>query len=157
MSTAAPVRAYLGLGGNIGERAACIAEAIEHLDATPGVAVTARSQLIETAPWGDTDQAAFLNAAVAIDTTLAPRDLLEAILAIELAMGRVRSRKWGPRIIDIDILLYGEETIDEDGLTVPHPHLTERDFVLRPLAEIAPDLEVGGRRVADLAAAVGAA
>ena len=153
MTAPTPVRAYLGLGGNIGDRQARIAEAIERLDATPGITVVARSRLLETEPWGNTDQAAFVNAAVGIDTTLAPRVLLETILAIETAMGRVRMQKWGPRIIDIDILLYGDETIAKDGLIVPHPFLTQRDFVLRPLAEIAPELEVGGRSIADLAAA----
>ena len=92
--------------------------------------------------------------AVALDTTLSARALLDACLGIETAMGRVRTEKWGPRIIDLDILAYGDEVIDEDGLQVPHPYVADRAFVLTPLAEIAPDLVISGRSVADMLASL---
>jgi 2-amino-4-hydroxy-6-hydroxymethyldihydropteridine diphosphokinase len=95
--------------------------------------------------WGITDQQDFLNAAVWVATSLAPTDLLAAILAIEVSLGRVRGKKWGPRVIDIDILVYGDEPIDVPGLTIPHPHLTERVFALEPLVEVMPDVVIGKR------------
>lgn len=149
-----PVRAYIGLGGNIGERTANLAEAIRRLGETPGITIVAQSTFLGTAPWGKTDQDWFLNAAVALDTTLSARALLDACLGIETAMGRVRTEKWGPRIIDLDILAYGDEVIDEDGLQVPHPYVADRAFVLTPLAEIAPDLVISGRSVADMLASL---
>ncbi|MFN0263895.1 2-amino-4-hydroxy-6-hydroxymethyldihydropteridine diphosphokinase [Tepidamorphus sp. 3E244] len=146
----APVRAHIGLGGNMGERQANLETAIAKLDATDGIAVVKTSTFIGTEPWGKTDQDWFLNAAIALDTTLSARQLLETCLAIETSMGRVRTEKWGPRIIDLDILTYGDAVIDEDGLQVPHPYIPERPFVLEPLAEIAPDLKVDGRKISDL-------
>ena len=125
----------------------------EMLAETPGIALAARSTFIGTEPWGKTDQEWFLNAAVAIDTSLSARQLLEVCLGIETAMGRVREEKWGPRIIDLDVLTYGNETIDEDGLQVPHPYIAEREFVLEPLAEIAPDLIIDGKTVKEHLAA----
>ena len=141
------------LGGNIGDRKANLEAAISRLAATPGVTLAAQSSFIGTEPWGKTDQEWFLNAAVAIDTSLSARQLLEVCLGIETAMGRVREEKWGPRIIDLDVLTYGNETIYEDGLQVPHPYIAEREFVLEPLAEIAPDLIIDGKTVKEHLAA----
>lgn len=145
-----PVRAHVGLGGNIGDRNASLNTAIARLAQTPGITIAAVSQFIGTEPWGKTDQDWFLNAAVAVDTTLSPRALLETCLSVERSMGRVREEKWGPRVIDLDVLTYADWLIDEDGIQVPHPYIAERDFVLRPLAEIAPDLHIGGKPIGAL-------
>ncbi len=140
--------AYVGVGSNLGDREATIRAAISAL---PGV--VAVSQLRETDPVGIIEQPAFLNGAVALETELSPRQLLAALLAIERELGRERRERWGPRTIDLDLLLYGGETVDEPGLTVPHPRLHERRFALEPLAELAPSLVVPGRgRVGDLLA-----
>ncbi|SFG68789.1 2-amino-4-hydroxy-6-hydroxymethyldihydropteridine diphosphokinase [Methylobacterium gossipiicola] len=140
--------AYLGLGSNIGDKAATLAEAVARLAVTPGIRITARSADYRTPPWGDTDQDWFLNAALGIETALSPHDLLEAGLAIETAMGRVRERRWGPRVIDIDVLSYEGATITDERLVLPHRFVRERAFVLVPLAEIAPDLVIGPETVA---------
>jgi pantoate--beta-alanine ligase len=132
--------AYLGLGSNLRRREANIADALRRLGAVPGIKVTKRSSVIDTAPVGGPEQPHFLNAACEVETTLSARGLLRAALDIERDMGRKRGVRWGPRIIDIDILLYGESIIEEADLAVPHPRLTEREFVLRPLTEIAPDV-----------------
>jgi 2-amino-4-hydroxy-6-hydroxymethyldihydropteridine diphosphokinase len=118
--------------------------------------VAARSGFRETDPVGVVDQPRFLNGAAALDTELSPRELLEALLAIERRLGRVRDgTRWGPRTIDLDLLLYGDEVVDEPGLCVPHPHLHERRFALEPLAELNPELVVpGAGRVSDLLAAL---
>lgn len=147
--------AAIGLGSNLGDRAAIIAAALAGLDGA-GVRVTARSALYETAPWGDTDQGPFLNACALVETALAPRALLARCLAIERDLGRARdkARRWGPRAIDLDILYHGAARIAQDGLVIPHPRLFERAFVLVPLAEIAGDRVVAGRRIADAARAI---
>jgi 2-amino-4-hydroxy-6-hydroxymethyldihydropteridine diphosphokinase len=132
--------AYVGVGSNLGDREATIRAAV---DALPGV--VAVSSLRETDPVGVTDQPAFLNGAVALETELSPRELLERLLAIERELGRERRERWGPRTIDLDLLLYGAETVDEPGLRVPHPRLHERRFALEPLAELDPELAVPGR------------
>jgi 2-amino-4-hydroxy-6-hydroxymethyldihydropteridine diphosphokinase len=142
-------RAYLGLGSNVGDKAAMLAEAVRRLDATPGIRVVARSRDYRTPPWGDTDQDWFLNAAIAVDTELTPHALLEAGLAIETALGRVRERRWGPRLIDIDVLYYAGAEVSDERLVLPHRFLRERAFVLAPLEEIAPDLVIGGERVSE--------
>jgi 2-amino-4-hydroxy-6-hydroxymethyldihydropteridine diphosphokinase len=132
--------AYIGLGANLGDREAAIRAAAESIGARR------LSTIRETEPWGVTDQPRFLNAVAEVDSELPPRALLERLLETERELGRVRDgRRWGPRRIDLDLLLYGSETIDESGLTVPHPRLHERLFVLEPLAELAPDLIVPGR------------
>jgi 2-amino-4-hydroxy-6-hydroxymethyldihydropteridine diphosphokinase len=110
-----------------------------------GVDVTAVSEIRETEPVGPVEQGAFLNGAVRIETDLGPRELLERLLAVEQRLGRVREERWGPRTIDLDLLLYGDEAVDEPGLTVPHPRLHERRFALEPLADLAPSLEIPGR------------
>ncbi len=147
-------QAWLGLGSNLGDRSAAIGAALACLAATPGIAVVRVSRLYRTPPWGDTDQDAFLNAAVAIETTLSPHGLLERCLAIEARLGRVRERRWGPRSIDIDILHCAGVRIADATLTLPHPVWRERAFVLVPLAEIAPDLVIEGTRVTDALRAV---
>lgn len=143
-------RAYVGLGANVGPREVTILRAVDLLAAADGVSVVAVSQLRETEPVGVVDQPAFLNAAVAVDTSLDARALLDLLLGVERELGRVRTERWGPRTIDLDLLVFGDETIDEPGLRVPHPRLGERRFALEPLAELAPDLVVPGLgRVAD--------
>ena len=129
---------HFGMGANLGSRAKNLREALRRVAAFRLTRVWAVSSFHETAPVGVTDQPRFLNAAVAISTALAPRALLAKLLRIEAEMGRVRTAKWGPRLIDLDILLYGEEVIDGGGLTVPHPEMHLRRFVLDPLSEIAP-------------------
>ena len=132
------VRAYVGLGSNLGDRAETLRVALERLAATQGVEVVAVSSLRETDPVGPvTDQPRFLNGVAAVETTLGPRRLLEVLLAIEAELGRTRAGPpGGPRTLDLDLLLYGEERIDEPGLQVPHPRLHERPFVLEPLEEL---------------------
>ncbi len=137
-------RAYVGLGANLGPREATLRRAVELLEEAEGVEVAATSQLRETDPVGVVDQPPFLNGAVAVETTLPPRRLLEFLLDIERSLGRVRGERWGPRIIDLDLLVYGDEVVDEPGLRVPHPLLRERRFVLEPLAELDPTLDVPG-------------
>jgi 2-amino-4-hydroxy-6-hydroxymethyldihydropteridine diphosphokinase len=138
--------AVLGLGGNIGDSRKLIAAAIDRLAANPEIEVAAVSALYLTPPWGKIDQPAFLNAAVRVDTTLAPRRLLEAVLGVERELGRERIERWGPRRIDIDILLFGDVAIDEPGLHIPHPRLTERAFALVPLIDVMPDAVIEGRK-----------
>jgi 2-amino-4-hydroxy-6-hydroxymethyldihydropteridine diphosphokinase len=132
-------RAAIGLGANVGDRAASLRAAIDRIAGLGSV--VAVSSMFETAPWGITDQPAFLNAALVLDTELSPRALLDALLAIERDLGRDRARevRWGPRRIDLDILLY-DDRVEEGDPALPHPRLHERAFVLVPLAEIAPDL-----------------
>jgi 2-amino-4-hydroxy-6-hydroxymethyldihydropteridine diphosphokinase len=149
------VRAYVGLGSNLGDREATIRRAVELLGARPGIEVLAVSTLRETDPVGYEDQPRFLNGAAALEVDLPARGLLDELLAAERELGRDRSReqRWGPRTIDLDLLLYGHETVDEPGLTVPHPRLAERQFVLEPLCELDPDLTLpDGRAVRELAA-----
>ena len=137
-------RAYLGLGGNLGDPAVRMAAALQAIDAAAGVSVAEASPIYRTPPWGVTDQPEFLNAVAAVDVTVAARQLLDLCLATELELKRVREIRWGPRVIDIDLLLFGDEVIDEQGLQVPHPRMTNRAFVLAPLADIAPDLVLTG-------------
>ena len=145
--------AVLGLGGNIGDSRKLIAAAIERLAANSGITVEAVSALYLTPPWGKIDQPAFLNAAVRIETSLSPRQLLDAILDIERQLGRERLERWGPRRIDIDILLFGSVEMDEPGLHIPHARLTERAFALVPLQDVMPDAVINGRGIAEWVAA----
>jgi len=140
-------RAFVGLGSNLGDPEELIASALELLAAEEGIEVLAVSSLRETDPVGVEDQPRFLNGAAELATELAPRELLERLLAIERRLGRIRGEgpRFGPRTIDLDLLLYGEETVQEPGLTLPHPRLHERRFGLEPLAELDPALEVPGR------------
>jgi 2-amino-4-hydroxy-6-hydroxymethyldihydropteridine diphosphokinase len=138
--------AFVGIGSNLGERERQIAAALERLAAADGIELLAVSALRETEPVGYREQPRFLNGAAQIETALPARELLERLLAIEAELGRVRGEgpRFGPRTIDLDLLLYGAETIDEPGLTVPHPRLAERRFALEPLAELDPTLEIPG-------------
>ena len=137
--------AYIGIGSNLGERELTIRDALELLAADPELEVEAVSSILETDPVGVVDQPRFLNAAIRLATDLAPRSLLERLLAVETQLGRVRTgERYGPRTIDLDLLLYGDEIVDEPGLRVPHPRLAERRFVLEPLAELDPGLVVPG-------------
>lgn len=132
--------AYLLLGGNLGNREANLKKAIELLNDKIGEVIAA-SSLYETAAWGKTDQPAFLNQAVAVQTSLSALEVLDLALIIELELGRVRKDKWGERLIDIDLVLFGDQIIDiPDKLQVPHPHMQHRKFVMEPLAEIAPEV-----------------
>ena len=145
---------YLSLGGNLGDPAKSMAAALRMLDGDDRTRVSAVSSLYRTPPWGKLDQPDFLNAAAAIETELVPRALLDLCLDVERRLKRVREERWGPRLIDIDILVFGDRVIHETGLEVPHPRMLERAFVLAPLAEIAPGLAVGGRSVAERLEAV---
>lgn len=145
---------FLGLGSNIGDREGNIRAAVAKLAAYPGIRVERVSSLYATAPVGYTDQPEFLNAVAAVTTTLEPPALLAACLALERELGRERLIRWGPRTIDIDVLLYDDAVVASDELTLPHPRLLERCFVLVPLAEIAPAEHLpGGRTAAEEAAA----
>lgn len=141
--------AVLGFGGNLGDPRELFAAALRRLAANSDIRIEAVSSLYETPPWGKTDQPAFLNAAARVETALTPRGLLATILGVERALGRSRGERWGPRSIDIDILLYGKEAVDEPGLRIPHRHLHERAFALAPLLEIAPDAALAGRPAAE--------
>jgi 2-amino-4-hydroxy-6-hydroxymethyldihydropteridine diphosphokinase len=148
-------RAYVGLGSNLGDREATIRQALRLLGFEPGIRVVAVSSLRETDPVGHLDQPRFLNGACAVETEHSARQLLDRLLAVERTLGRDRSReeRWGPRAIDLDLLLYGDEVVDEPGLAVPHPRLSERRFALEPLQELDPGLALpDGRRVRDLLA-----
>lgn len=133
-------RAYIGIGSNVGDRAAFCRQAVDALAAAPGLNVTGVSSLYETAPVGGPPQRSFVNVVVRIDTALEPRDLLDTCKQIEHRLGREPSDiRWGPRVADLDILLYGNEKVSEPDLEIPHPRLKERRFVLVPLLEIDPD------------------
>jgi 2-amino-4-hydroxy-6-hydroxymethyldihydropteridine diphosphokinase len=139
------IRAYVALGANLGDREAMLRSALERLAAERGLRIAAVSAFRETDPVGILDQPRFLNAAAALDTELAPRALLGRLLAIERRLGRTRDGpRFGPRTIDLDLLLYGDEEIDEPGLKVPHPRLHERLFALEPLIELDPELAAPG-------------
>jgi len=143
------IEAALGFGGNLGDPVAAFAGALRALDAHPEIAVLKLSSVWRTAPWGKLDQPEFLNMAAVVETGLPARALLALVLDLERQAGRERGERWGPRTLDIDILSYGGETIDEPGLQLPHPRIAERAFVLAPLAEVWPEMMVGGRAVAD--------
>lgn len=144
-ATTAPVRAAVGLGSNLGDPAAQVARALEALSALPHSRLLARSSLYRNPPMGPQDQPDYVNAAALLETRLSPAAMLDALQAIERAHGRERGLRWGPRTLDLDLLLWGEATICDARLQVPHPGLHERDFVLYPLAEIDPTLVVPGR------------
>lgn len=129
---------FLGLGGNLGDRREAMRSALTEIRAV--IDDVRVSSLYESTPWGVTDQPVFLNAVVRGRTSLEPLELLDAMQAIENELGRVREQRWGPRLIDIDILLYGSDVVDEPRLQVPHPYMTQRGFVLRPLADLAAGL-----------------
>lgn len=143
------VIAFVGLGGNLGDAAITLRDAMQALDALPDTRLLRVSQLYRTRAWGNEAQPDFINAAAMLETELSARALLDGLLGIEQEFGRTRARdgsdRWGPRILDLDLLLHGDAQIDEPGLHVPHPHLHERAFALLPLVEIAPDVVIPGR------------
>ncbi len=148
------VRAFLGLGSNLGDRAANLHRAVELLEAAEGVTVVRSSSVYETDPVGGPPQPDYLNAVVEVETTLEPRPLLSVCQEVEREIGRVRAERWGPRVIDVDVLIFDDATIDEPDLIVPHSRMHERAFVLVPLAELAPDLKLAdGRTVSEASAA----
>jgi 2-amino-4-hydroxy-6-hydroxymethyldihydropteridine diphosphokinase len=134
------VECYVGLGSNVGDRVAMIQQALALIAAHPDIALGGVSQLYLTRPWGNPDQPDFVNGVCRLETSLAPHDLLAALKAMEAELGRRGREKWGPREIDLDILLYGDEIIQDRDLKVPHRMMCERTFVLVPLSDIAPDL-----------------
>ena len=139
-------RAYVGLGANLGDRERTLRAAVDALAVVDGVEVVSVSLLRDTEPVGVGQQPLYLNGAAELETTLTARELLDRLLAVEERFGRVRiPGEHGPRTLDVDLLLYGDQMIEEPGLTVPHPRLHERRFVLEPLAELAPGLVVPGR------------
>lgn len=146
--TVPTVVAIVGLGANAGEPVAAVRAALVALDLLPGTRLLRASRLYRTPAWGLRDQPDFINAAASVETTLGPRALLERLLAIERAFGRVRaadgSDRWGPRTLDLDLLLHGDAVVDEPGLRVPHPHLHERGFALLPVMDVAPDAAIPG-------------
>jgi 2-amino-4-hydroxy-6-hydroxymethyldihydropteridine diphosphokinase len=152
----APATAFIGLGGNLGDAATILRQAMEALKRLPQTRLVRGSRLYRTPAWGMEQQPDFINAAAMVDTSLCPRALLDALLGIERDFGRRRdgAPRWGPRLLDLDLLLYADARIDEPGLTLPHPHLHERAFVLVPLIEIAPDIEIPGHGPARNAARV---
>lgn len=150
--------ALLGLGGNVGDVRVTLDRAVTAFCDGAAVRLVARSADYETPPWGVTDQPPFVNLCLRVATELAPRDLLKRALAVEASLGRDRSvgTRWGPRPVDIDILAYDDLALDTPDLTLPHPRMKDRAFVLVPLAEIAPDWRLEGERIADLAARIDA-
>ena len=146
--------AYLGLGSNLGDRAGHLAAAVERIARLPGVRMARVSRIWETEPVGGPAQGDYLNAVAEVETDLAPDALLAALLAVERELGRERRERWGPRTIDLDLLLAGDGVVETGGLVLPHPRLAERRFVLEPLAELAPGLRhpVAGVTVAELLA-----
>jgi 2-amino-4-hydroxy-6-hydroxymethyldihydropteridine diphosphokinase len=156
LSAGAAGEAVIGLGSNLGDKVAHIDRAIALLTRDGSVRELARSRYYRTAPWGYTEQDWFVNACLRVATALSPRELLARCLAVEEAMGRKREVRWGPRIIDLDILLYGDSAIEEPGLVVPHPQIGARAFVLVPLLDVAPDARIANRPARDLLAGLDA-
>jgi 2-amino-4-hydroxy-6-hydroxymethyldihydropteridine diphosphokinase len=148
-------KVYLGIGANLGDRERTLKQAVRALAEEPGLELLAASKVYETDPVCIEDQPRFLNAVLLAETELAARDLLDLLLSTEQRFGRVRERKWGPRTLDLDVLLYGDQIIHEEALEVPHPHMHERGFVLVPLCDLNPDSRhpVLGRRFSELAEA----
>lgn len=147
-------RVFLSLGGNLGDPQKSMAAALGALDAHAHVRVSGVSSLYRTPPWGKLDQPDFLNAAAELSTSLRPQQLLELCLETERKLKRVREERWGPRLIDIDILTFGDRIIQETGLEVPHPRMLDRAFVLAPLAELAPGLDIDGQPIEERLARV---
>ncbi len=144
----APTRCALGLGSNLGNPKANLDEAVRRLEASGDMVLVSRSSDYRTPPWGPVPQDDYLNICIVVDTTLKPKALLDRCLDVERQLGRVRDVRWGPRTIDIDVLIYGLERVDEPDLEIPHPRMGERAFVLIPLAETWPDAPLGDGRTA---------
>lgn len=148
--------AILGLGSNVGDKVANIERALDLLAAKSDIRLVKRSKLYRSAPWGVLDQDWFVNACATIATSLGPRALLDRCQSIEGEMRRVRDKRWGPRIIDVDILAYRDETVRDPDLELPHPRIAERAFVLAPLRDVAPDFKLRGQDIDELLSAVDA-
>ncbi|MDX2257969.1 MAG: 2-amino-4-hydroxy-6-hydroxymethyldihydropteridine diphosphokinase [Hyphomicrobiaceae bacterium] len=146
--------ALVALGSNIGDKAANVRQALALLTQEGDIRLLASSRIFKTPPWGKTDQDWFVNAAARVGTSLSPHQLLGRCLAIERAMGRERGEKWGPRVIDLDVLAHGPTRISDKDLTLPHPYITERAFVLAPLSDVAPEFVIKGRTVDQWLAAI---
>ena len=146
---------YLSLGANLGQREVSIIEAMRLLQASEKIQLTAVSSLYETPPWGKPDQPAFINAAAAVKTELAPLELLQICQSIEKQLGRQRHEHWGARTIDVDMLYIPGVTMDEEALKLPHPYMLQRSFVLVPLAEVAGDVVIAGKNVKEHMLALG--
>lgn len=145
------VTAYLGLGSNLGDRLTNLQRAVDALRDASGVRIASSSRVWETEPVGGPPQPEYLNAVIRVETDRSPHELLEACRTVERALGRVRTERWGPRTIDVDVLIYDDETVDAPDLLVPHPRMTERAFVVLPLLELEPDLALpDGRRLREL-------
>ena len=151
----APFDATIGLGSNIGDNAANIDTAIAMLTRDSDVRIVAQSRKYRSAPWGVLNQDWFVNAAISVATTLSPHALLHRCQQVENEMGRLRNQRWGPRLIDVDVLTYRDKIIDTAELKVPHPLITERSFVLLPLRDVAPDVRISGATLDQLIAALG--
>jgi 2-amino-4-hydroxy-6-hydroxymethyldihydropteridine diphosphokinase len=141
------VTAYIGIGGNVGDVFASMKSALNLLNDHPQISVNKISKIYKTPPWGIEDQDWFLNACASVETTLTAQELLKTCLEVEVSLKRVREIRWGPRTIDLDVLVFGEENIAQDNLQVPHPRMHERAFVLMPMADIAPDLPLNGKTI----------
>lgn len=141
------IQAAIGLGGNLGDPKAQMQDALALLGAFETIQIETVSHLYKTAPWGNTDQPSFLNACALISTDLPARHLLELCLGIETDLGRIRLERWGPRAIDLDVLFYADELIDEPGLQLPHPRMTQRAFVMVPLSDVAPSKVIEGHSI----------
>ena len=137
-------RVYLGLGSNLGDRRENLLAALRLLDGMEDVSVLEVSSVYETKPWGKTDQPDFLNLVTQVSTSRDPRTMLAACVEVERKLGRVREERWGPRVIDVDILLYDDLRIEEEDLVIPHPRMRERDFVMVPLLELRPGMRIPG-------------
>lgn len=154
-----PAKVFIAIGSNLGDRVENCRKAVELIGKLPSTKVIRESSLYETEPWGYEDQPLFLNGAVEIETSLSPVELLVELKRVEAETGRQETFRWGPRAIDLDIVFYGDDVINEGGLTIPHPRAHERPFVLVPLKEIAPDLihPVLKKTVSELAGQAGEA
>jgi len=137
-------RIFLGLGSNLGERERNLGQAVSHINEISETIVAKISSIYETEPVGNVEQNTFLNAVLEVRSSLGPFELLQHLQNIEIIMGRVRQQEWGPRVIDLDVLTFGDFNINHPKLTIPHPHITNRRFVLEPLCEIASDLKING-------------
>nr|WP_321456676.1 2-amino-4-hydroxy-6-hydroxymethyldihydropteridine diphosphokinase [uncultured Cohaesibacter sp.] len=146
-SNSTETEVLISLGGNIGDPSITIEDTLSTLSSQKGIRVITRSPYYVTPPWGKTDQAEFVNACAILKTTLSPARLLEVCLSVEKSMGRIRGEHWGPRIIDIDLLTYGDCVIDEESLKIPHPYMSERAFVLVPLRDLVPDFSLNGQSI----------
>lgn len=150
------VTAYIGIGGNVGDVFENMKSALNLLNEHPKISVKQISNIYKTPPWGIEDQDWFLNACASVETTLAAQEFLKSCLEVEVALKRIREIRWGPRTIDLDVLIFGEENIAQDNLQVPHPRMHERAFVLMPMADIAPNLRVNGKTISEWLEAVDA-